>query len=75
MSWRSETEDSMGWGFLVPKAERLAEERQAALEKDAHRYRKLRRGNYWLVVDGVGDLLHGDALDAALDATPAVGAA
>lgn len=44
-------------------------------QKDAERYRKLRRGQHWSVVDGVGDMLRGDALDAAVDAVPAVGAA
>ena len=76
MSWRGETEDGIGWGGLVPsKAERLAEERRAALEKDARRYRKLRAGNYSIAVARsiLNDTPHG--LDAAVDALPAVGAA
>ena len=76
MAWRGEVEDGTGWGGLVAsKSEQRAEARRAALEKDAERYRKLRRGDLWLVVDGAGDLVHGDALDAALDAAPAVRAA
>jgi hypothetical protein len=38
---------------------------------DAERYRKLRRGQHWSVVDGVGKTLRGVALDVALDAAPA----
>jgi hypothetical protein len=36
--------------------------------KDAERYRLLRRGQHWSVVDGIGDTLRADALDAAIDA-------
>ena len=38
---------------------------------DAQRYRELRRGQRWSVVDGIGDTLRGDALDAAIDAARA----
>lgn len=38
------------------------------LAQDAERYRALRRGQKWSVVDGIGDTLRGDALDAAIDA-------
>lgn len=38
-------------------------------EKDAERYRALRRGQKWSVIDGIGDTLRGDELDAAIDAT------
>ena len=76
MAWRGEVEDGTGWGGLVASnAEKRAEARQAALEKDAQRYRKLRRGQHWSVVNGIGDVLCGDDLDAAVDAVPAVGAA
>ena len=37
--------------------------------KDAARYRLLRRGRHWSVIDGIGnDLLRAEALDAAIDA-------
>ena len=36
--------------------------------RDAARYRLLRRGQHWSVVDGIGDTLRADALDAAIDA-------
>lgn len=39
-----------------------------ALRIDAERYRCLRRGQYWSVIDGIGDTLRADALDAAIDA-------
>ena len=38
-----------------------------ALRKDAERYRFLRRGQHWSVVDGIGNVLRGDTLDAAID--------
>lgn len=74
MAWRGEVEDGTGWGGLVPsKAERLAEDRQAALERDARRYRKLRNAS----MDERNRLEHyaGPELDKALDALPAVRAA
>jgi hypothetical protein len=36
--------------------------------KDAARYRTLRRGQYWSVIDSIGDTLRADDLDAAIDA-------
>ena len=51
------------------KAERdAALARVAELEKDAARYRWLRRGQKWSVVDGIGTVLRADELDAAIDA-------
>ncbi len=38
--------------------------------EDAQRYRLLRRGQKWSVIDGIGDTLRGDVLDAAIDAAP-----
>ena len=42
--------------------------RLTAAIRDADRYRLLRRGQKWSVIDGVGDTLHADELDAAIDA-------
>ena len=39
---------------------------------DAKRYRALRRGQAWSVIDGIGDDLRGEALDAAIDASEAL---
>lgn len=39
-----------------------------AAMKDADRYRLLRRGQHWSVIDGIGDTLRAEALDAAIDA-------
>ena len=64
-----EEEDGAGWGGLVAsKAEQRAEARQAALEKDAQRYRKLRAGKYSIQVARsiLNDTPHG--IDAAVDA-------
>ena len=36
--------------------------------KDAWRYRELRRGQHWSVIDGIGNTLRADDLDAAIDA-------
>ena len=35
--------------------------------EDAARYRLLRRGQHWSVVDGIGNYLRAEALDAAVD--------
>lgn len=41
--WRGETEDGTGWGGIVAIKKELREEaRQAAIERDAARYRWLR---------------------------------
>ena len=59
------------WGDLQMEAADTIE-RQAAriaeLERDAARYRNLRRGQHWSVIDGIGDVLRADELDAAIDA-------
>ncbi len=36
-------------------------------QKDAERYRLLRRGQHWSEIDGIGDELRGDDLDCAID--------
>jgi len=36
--------------------------------KDAERYRLLRRGQHWSVIDGIGDPLRSEVLDSAIDA-------
>lgn len=41
---------------------------QVALRRDALRYRTLRRGQHWSVVNGIGDVLRAEDLDAAVDA-------
>lgn len=40
----------------------------ARLRKDAERYAVVRRGQHWSVIDGIGDPLTGDRLDAGIDA-------
>jgi len=45
-----------------------AEAERDALAADARRYRLLRRGQHWSVIDGIGDTLRAEALDAAIDA-------
>lgn len=39
-----------------------------ALSKDAGRYQLLRRGQQWSVIDGIGEALRAEHLDAAIDA-------
>lgn len=39
-----------------------------ALRKDAERYRQLRRGQKWSVVNGIGDVLRASQLDSSIDA-------
>jgi hypothetical protein len=36
--------------------------------RDAARYRLLRRGQHWSVIDGIGDILRSEKLDATIDA-------
>lgn len=40
----------------------------AALEKDAARYRAIRRGQRWSVINGIVDTLRAEGLDEAIDA-------
>jgi len=37
-----------------------------SLRADAERYQQLRRGQKWSVINGIGDVLRGDDLDAAM---------
>lgn len=37
-------------------------------EKDAERYRLLRRGQHWSAINGIGETLRADLLDASIDA-------
>lgn len=43
-----------------------------AAMKDAERYRLLRRGQHWSVIDGIGDALRAEGLDAAIDTATAL---
>lgn len=43
--------------------------------KDAWRYRLLRHGRHWSVIDGIGEELRGEVLDAAIDAAAQKGGA
>ena len=49
-------------------ASKAADDELAAMRKNAARYLKVRRGQHWSVIDGIGDALRGEALDAAVDA-------
>ena len=42
--------------------------------KDAARYRCIRRGQHWSVIDSIGNELRAEALDAAIDAALKQGA-
>lgn len=42
--------------------------KRSALEKDAARYRLVRRGQHWSVIDGIGNTLRADELDKQVDA-------
>lgn len=42
--------------------------KRTALEKDAARYRLVRRGQHWSVIDGIGNTLRADELDKQVDA-------
>jgi len=47
--------------------EPTAEQSSVVEPQDEDRYQLLRRGQHWSVIDGVGDVLRGDDLDAAID--------
>ena len=51
--------------YAAPPAQPADQWRKA---EDAARYRQLRRGQHWSVIDGIGDVLRAEALDAAIDA-------
>ena len=64
----------LGGGHLreVPNADTLEDHPETlAATKDAQRYRLLRRGQHWSVINGIGDTLRADELDAAIDAAMA----
>ena len=44
------------------------EAKRTALEKDAARYRLVRRGQHWSVIDGIGNTLRAEELDKQVDA-------
>lgn len=62
--------------LVVPSDEKKAEAggewvgyaELVALRKNAERYHKIRRGQHWSVIDGLGDTLRANTLDAAVDA-------
>ena len=61
------------WRDAVERTRAALAQREATkhgIAKDAERYRKLRRGQKWSVIDGIGRELKGDDLDAAVDAAP-----
>lgn len=69
------------WGMYVmldpenkivdPDADTLEDHPETvAAMADAERYRKVRRGQHWSVIDGIGNTLRAEALDAAVDAAP-----
>ncbi len=69
------------WGMYVmldpenkvvdPDADTLEDHPETvAAMNDAERYRKIRRGQHWSVIDGIGDTLRAEALDAAVDSVP-----
>ena len=55
--------------FIAERDEALRELAEA--RKDAARYRLLRRGQHWSVINGIGDTLRAGELDATIDAAMA----
>lgn len=60
---------SIQYAYAAPTTQAAPAAQGDAL--DAERYRLLRRGQRWSVIDGIGDTLRGDELDAAIDAARA----
>ena len=50
------------------QAYKSADDELAAMRKNAARYLKVRRGQHWSVIDGIGDTLRGEELDSSVDA-------
>ena len=60
----------VGWllyGLAELWVDRSAQSVQDDILRDAARYRMIRRGQHWSVIDGVGDDLRAEALDEAVD--------
>ena len=55
------------YGLAEAECKKLRAEIEG-LRKDAERYAVVRRGQHWSVIDGIGDPLTGDRLDAGIDA-------
>ena len=53
---------------ILEDYELVREPRLRDLRRDAERYRLLRRGQRWSVINGIGDALRAEELDAAIDA-------
>lgn len=65
----------VGWllyGLAELLVDRSAQSVQDDILRDAARYRMIRRGQPWSVIDGVGDDLRAEALDEAVDIVLAV---
>ena len=69
---RTEWKDGIDLEVATYALQCFAEDYAAAAvlaeREDADRYRLLRRGQHWSVIDGVGDVLRAERLDAAIDA-------
>ncbi|MCL4664445.1 hypothetical protein L0Z16_03415 [Burkholderia multivorans] len=52
---------------------RAALEAAAADKRDAERYRCLRRGQHWSVIDGIGNVLRAETIDYVVDVVVAQG--
>lgn len=60
----------VGWllyGLAELWVDRSAQSVPDDILRDAARYRMIRRGQHWSVIDGVGDDLRAEALDEAVD--------
>ena len=60
----------VGWllyGLAELWVDRSAQGVQDDILRDAARYRMIRRGQHWSVINGVGDDLRAEALDEAVD--------
>ena len=66
----SQLADSFRIGWMACRELAQADSAQ----EDAARYRLVRRGQNWSVVDGIGNDLRAEALDAAVDAARKQGA-
>ena len=72
---KNEGKNRYFWDSEVAALAAAPAQPDAGVLEDAARYQLLRRGQHWSVVDGIGNDLRAEALDAAVDAARKQGGA
>jgi len=64
---RNTADHDIDFAFRVLDAAQ-AQQPAGDVARDAERYRMVRRGQQWSIINGIGDVLRGEDLDEAIDA-------